>query len=366
VRRARANERRDRWDEALQWHAMLREEAGTTALGEEADKAWRQWIGDPQNRRTLAAVRELLADPSAYGHPRRPTPAELEQDTYDLDVPISQWSASQSPEAGNPKRDARRWWPLTARAAIVAAAILVVLLLMPPSDTAGAGPISFRTTIGEVREVPLRDGSSIVLGGDTALSVVFSSRQRSVRLLQGQAWFRVAHDRRWPFVVAAAQGTITAVGTAFVVTRDASRVRVTVTEGTVELAARSAPAAPQAAPHATRAPLRVTHGEEAVLSDNGRLLSERAADLTAATAWMRGRLIFDDQPLREVVETINRYSSVHLKVSPAAGALRFSGVVLESEVDDWLQSLQAIYPISVQRSGAAVRIELRGPLHGGS
>src|SRR6185437_11953300 len=227
--------------------------------------------------------------------------------------------------------------------------------------------ISYQTPIGRIREVHLRDGSSITLGGETKVVVTFSAQRRSVSLVEGQAWFKVAHNPHWPFVVAAGDGTITAVGTAFLVTRYSDRVLVAVTEGTVEVAARSRdPIVHNAYQPAEVSPvltqIRIGRGEELALRDNGALIRVGPVDTRAATAWMQGQLTFDNQPLRYVIDTIDRYSSRHIVVSPAAGDLRFSGIVFDNEIASWLRSLEAVFPVVVQEHGANVRIEIRSSM----
>jgi ferric-dicitrate binding protein FerR (iron transport regulator) len=74
---------------------------------------------------------------------------------------------------------------------------------------------------------------------------------------------------------------------------------------------------------------------------------------------MHGRLTFDDRPLHYVIETLDRYSPHHIAVSPSAGALRFSGIVFDNKIDDWLQSLEAIFPVTVEDTGGDIRIQMR-------
>ena len=218
-------------------------------------------------------------------------------------------------------------------------------------------PRIYQTSVGGIRDIPLRDGSSIVLGGQSSVAVAFSRQRRSVRLIGGEAWFKVAHDPRWPFVVTAGDGTITAVGTAFLVTRESDRVVVTVTEGTVEVSARP-PAWPalrlvrRFTMSSLPLPVPVTRGEELAFGENGALRPPKHVDTQAATAWTHGRLTFDDQPLQYVVQTINRYSSRRIIVGPAAGALRFSGIVFDDDIDDWLKSLEVIFPVTEDERGA--------------
>ena len=359
----------DRWAEALTWHHTLcetEEKELTSTLARE----WGHWYADPENQRTFDDVSRLLADHSTYLKRPRPSSAELEADRYDLSVPIAKWRKPRAPHVTRKQRVSagNRWRWLSGGFAVAAAATFAALIILRPlrfwSGTGPSGPVVYQTNVGELQEVHLRDGSSITLGGRTELFVAFSAQRRSVKLIEGQAWFKVAHHPRWPFVVAAGDGTITDVGTAFLVTRDSDRVVVTVTEGTVEMAeglpTRATRGTEQGvAPRLALIPIRVTRGEQLAISDNGALSPLKQADTRAATAWTRGRLTFDDQPLRYVVETVNRYSSRRITVSPSAGTLRFSGIVFEDEIDDWLHGLERIFPVMVEERGTAVCVHLR-------
>lgn len=351
----------DRWDQALAWSVRLRE-AGRMDLTGDVGREWQNWCGDPENLRIFDRVTRLLADRERYGVPRQTKGATCSEREYDLSISVAEWLGSGSYGARMRPARSRNWWWLSG--GILIAASLILLLLLPPRSLFHAsegGPVTYRTDIGILKDVHLSDGSSITLGGDTLLTVALSPKRRSVILLKGQAWFQVAHDPNWPFIVAAGDGTIRAVGTAFVVTRDSNRVVVAVTEGTVEVSARqSVPGVAHgnlARPSLSN--IRVSRGEELILGDNGRMSPIRPTDTHAATAWTSGRLTFDDQPLRYVVEAINRYSSQHITVGPGAGALRFSGIVSNAEIGDWLRSLELIFPVTVDKRADGPRIQMR-------
>jgi len=53
---------------------------------------------------------------------------------------------------------------------------------------------SFSTRKGEVRRVPLIDGSAITMNSDTGVSVRMERNRRMVSLARGEAWFEVAKD----------------------------------------------------------------------------------------------------------------------------------------------------------------------------
>ena len=73
----------------------------------------------------------------------------------------------------------------------------------------------FSTGVGELKTVTLEDGSRIELNADTAIAKHYSGGRRRLTLLKGEAWFTVACDPLRPFVVEAAGGTMTALGTSF-------------------------------------------------------------------------------------------------------------------------------------------------------
>ena len=158
------------------------------------------------------------------------------------------------------------------------------------------GPHPFadhRTGTGERRTVALGDGSIAELSTGTALSIAFDAGERRVRLLDGEAWFRVSRDPAGrPFVVEAAGGTTTALGTAFAVAAEGDGARVTVTEHAVRIAAagRSASVdAGQSCHYGTAGPSRPDMAD------------------AAALAWRQGRLVFVSRPLGEVVRALDRW-----------------------------------------------------------
>lgn len=360
---------RDRWAEALAWHDTL-QEAGEGDPSNMVSHEWRQWHADAENQRIFDRASRLLADRDRYRRRSRPRRGARKADRYDLSVPVAEWHKRRAPRlmseqcisTGHRTRWLAGGFALATVAAI--AAIVTLWRQQPWLVTGLGGPVTYQTRVGGLQDVHLPDGSTITLGGSTQLSVAFSSHRRSVTLTEGEAWFKVAHHPRWRFVVAAGSGTITDVGTAFVVTRENQRVIVTVTEGTVEVSTRKSQRAPRmvgqgTAPTPVLTPIRVTEGEKLAYSDEGALGPVTDSDVHAATAWTHGRLTFDDESLRDVVSAVDRYSSRQIAISQKAGKLRFSGIVLTNEIDGWLQGLEDIFPVRVEQHGAGVCIDIR-------
>jgi transmembrane sensor len=94
----------------------------------------------------------------------------------------------------------------------------------------GAGQ-AYVTQLGEIRRVPLGDGSVMTINSDTELKVT-SPATRQIELAQGEAWFEVAKDAPVPLSWRRAMRA-RRIGTAFSV-RKREGVEVLVTEGVVE------------------------------------------------------------------------------------------------------------------------------------
>jgi transmembrane sensor len=204
---------------------------------------------------------------------------------------------------------------------------------------------SFRTAVGQQATVTLPDGSQVTLNTDTVLRTRADEDRRLVYLDKGQAYFKVAKDRRHPFVVAAAGRTVTAVGTAFDVRVDHGELKVVLVEGKVrvEAANRPQPGKPSTSMGARKAPMAtdMSAGSELVARDDTewRLAP---TDVDQETSWLKGQLVFADAPLGEVVGEMNRYSTRKIEIAdPALATRRVGGNFSPGDVQGFARILQA-------------------------
>ena len=175
------------------------------------------------------------------------------------------------------------------------------------------------STVQSNSAATLPDGSSLILSAQTSLNVDFSGPQRQLTLAQGEAYFKVHHDKTRPFVVWAGDLSVTAVGTAFDVRRDQDRVVVTVEEGTVEIL--SPPTSTGGSPSTWRAEAGY---QLSYLSDT------RTANLVSINPkqqlmWREGELAYIGKPLGSVIADLNRYSGRHIDRRPRRGATGLLG-----------------------------------------
>jgi transmembrane sensor len=210
---------------------------------------------------------------------------------------------------------------LFAGAALASVAVVTVgLTSLGPLAALYAG---HATGVGGRKRVELADGSFVILNTATAVSVDYSGKERRVVLHDGEALFDVAKDPSRPFIVTAGDMEVRAVGTAFVV-----RLKeVTVSEGTVDVTIGSRP------------PIRVVAGQRLDVGEADRLKLSMI-DIDAATAWQRGRLIFNRRPLESVVAELQRYRAGRIVVlGDRLKALEVTGVF---DLDDTDRILRAI------------------------
>lgn len=202
----------------------------------------------------------------------------------------------------------------------------------------------YATTVGERRTLTLDDGSSVVLDTDSAVAVRYSRKHRNLILEHGQAQFSVALQPQRPFVVQAGEGAVRAVGTQFQVRKRDAGVRVTLLEGVVTV---SAPDATSGGPDHV---VTLAAGDQ-VSFGNGQPWNRRPADISAAEGWIRGEQIFDRRPLREVIEEMNRYTEVKLRLAdPSLNELPVSGAFYDNDQDSMIRALELGWSLRAERT----------------
>jgi len=190
------------------------------------------------------------------------------------------------------------------------------------------------------RAATLPDGSRVILSAQTSLNVDFNGSRRNLDLSAGEAYFKVQHDRRHPFVVHAGDVSVTAVGTAFDIRRESNRVTVTVEEGIVEIAGSAF------AKNGLPTTWRAEAGYQLTYSSNGRTAMITSVDTSSALQWRSGELAYVWEPLGAVVEDLNRYSEHKILIKePAIAALHFTGTVFTASITDWVKAVEQAYPV---------------------
>lgn len=257
----------------------------------------------------------------------------------------------------------RRQAALRSMAAVLLVAVLAGGGLFGWRWAVGPRPLgdrTFQTAVGERRVVKLPDGSEVTLNTNSVLRTRADHDKRLVYLERGQAFFQVAHDASHPFVVTAAGRTVTALGTAFDVRVDGGPFRVTLVEGKVRVEA-AAPAMASSTPGPRSVKVQATEmvaGSELIAPDDEQWRLTRA-DVITETSWTRGQLVFENQPLSQVVRELNRYSTQKMVIADASlDRLPISGTFKIGDADHFIHALEA-YGVAHRGQSTATTVELR-------
>ncbi len=198
----------------------------------------------------------------------------------------------------------------------------------------------FSSPVGVNSVKTLADGSVLELGAGTRVTVALGRHERRVDLHEGELFVAVHHDTSRPFSVDAGRLEVLATGTAFNVLRTAERTTVTVAEGSV---AAFHEGRADAAPN-----VRLQTGQQLVYSQASHTVAVRQADPRNAIAWRSGTLNFQNEPLSEVITTINRYAARKTVIEdPGVQELSFTGTARTDQIDGWLRALPHAFPVAI-------------------
>jgi transmembrane sensor len=215
----------------------------------------------------------------------------------------------------------------------------------------------YETHIGERRQVRLSDGSIVTLNTGSLVEVAYTAQRRNVRLLRGEAMFKVAHNAQWPFVVTAGDRDVTAVGTAFVVRVDGPAIKVVLVQGKVKVDPLRPVGLARVIPQLSEDDL--TPGEQLIAFEGRRKVTIATADVQRALSWENGQVIFRDDTIQTAVAELNRYTDTRILVGdPHILALTVSGVFNARRPEDFVAAVTSFYPIVAVHPSADVT-ELR-------
>lgn len=251
-----------------------------------------------------------------------------------LDRPFAAHAASRDKAAPAPRFSRRGL--LAGGGATIAASIAGGILLL-------SGGTGYATAVGEIRRVPLGDGSIAAINTASAIDVQLNEAGREVRLDRGEAWFQVAKDKRRPFVVASGRARVRAVGTAFSVRRGDGGTHVLVTEGEVEVWASGAEG------HR----VRLAAGSRGFVADNAAIekASTAPSSIDRALAWRNGKIDLAGDRLDSAVAEFNRYNQRRIVVGdPAIAGERFDGVFRTDDPEGFAKAVEVSLGVPVDLS----------------
>lgn len=188
---------------------------------------------------------------------------------------------------------------------------------------------------GQVAEVNLPDGSHVWLNAETRLSFSnnFIDKTREVTL-KGEAYFKVQKDKT-PFVVSTKFGEITVLGTSFNVRAfENGEFQTTLVEGVVKY--KNKP---------LNKVITLSPGQQISLLENENILV-REVKTNLYTSWKDGVIIFEKEPLRDVMQKLERHFAIRIKLDNILlGDIRFTGSIENESLVEVMEYINKTKPI---------------------
>lgn len=206
---------------------------------------------------------------------------------------------------------------------------------------------------GSKRSLTLSDGSIMHLSSGSIAEVVYTNRERRIRLFRGEAVFDVTRDVARPFRVYVGKKRVEAVGTSFLTRLVGDELELVVTEGRVRLDALSfenALTADQAVNSSENyQKVFVNEGSRVVSSDMQNIIEVDKDAIARYTAWMQGKHIFEGDALKHIASEISRHSTKTIVISdPELRTMKMGGVFETGQVDVFLSALEASLDVNIE------------------
>lgn len=317
--------RLQRLEQASLWLQRMREPAADDRMVEE----WLDWCQrDPLNKQ---AFDEIAA-------------------VWDLGGRLDPAAAVETPPVTAQKPLHSRRMALAASVAGLGLALVAGGSWWVNRTASGVGQSTHLSSpIGVNAVETLADGSVLDLGGGTRVTVEIGPHRRRINLHEGELYVAVHPDAARPFSVDAGKLKAIATGTAFNVLRTEARTIVTVVEGSVAAHYENQPA--------STPDMQLQPGQQLVYSHASHSAQLRQANPRDVIAWRTGMLHFQNEPLSEVVASLNRYAATPIVIEdPQVRAMSFLGTARTDHIDGWLEALPHALPVSITRLADARRL----------
>lgn len=348
----------------ITWSLIARYFASETS--EEETRAVEEWAAEASSHaRLMGELRDIwqasLSSPSSppidldadwerlmgrieAGEPAADRPSRLPAP----DRPAHANSDGAADASRMPHRRIPSGW-LVALVMLVCALAGALLVEQWPADAPEVTLREVVTRRGERAHLRLADGTQVTLNVDSKLRLpaTFADERRHVHLT-GEAYFDVAHDADRPFVVQVGHAVVNVHGTAFGVRSYPKdrRVQVAVAEGVVSLRGQQEPEARGTV---------LTPGYLGQIGAEDARVETSEVDVQEYLGWTDGRLVFDDAPLSEVAEQLERWYDLQVVLQHGdLDSLHLTAKLKSKSIRDVLDVITASLGIRYRFTGDTV------------
>jgi transmembrane sensor len=317
----------------------------------EEETALRDWIAEAQEneRHYLAYKKVFEISENHYAHQ-----AEA-MHTVDIDHEWNHFITTIQRNEGKPEAKLRSieksplnfWYKIAAAIALVAVSGWIILNFISGDNT-----IHYETA-SETRTISLPDGSQVTLNSHSELSYSssFNEKDRTVTL-QGEAFFEVTRNPQKTFRIHANSAVVEVLGTSFnVLAYDSlAQVEVVVETGTVKLSVPD-----------SKTEVKLVAGEKGIYSKGSQQVSSSINKDVNFQSWNTRKIIFTEDDLRAVVETLNKIYRANITIAADVPASCVVTVTFDHQsLDAVLHVLETTLNLTYQVNGNQIVITAAG------
>ncbi len=223
----------------------------------------------------------------------------------------------------------------------MAAVFLVLMMavgLWKHFDKQEVEMLAYETAYGKTKEIALSDGSHVILNANSKLQVIKELATTGKReiWLDGEAFFKVAHQNGQPFIVHTQKGDVRVLGTSFNVSQRQTDFEVTLVEGKVQLQL----------PNDTK--INLQPGEQAQVSN--QTIDVIKVDTETTAAWRTNRMNFKNIPIRRIITQIENDFGWSIQVENKTLLKRkVNAQIPENNPYLLFEALTAIYDLKIEK-----------------
>ncbi|GAA4453596.1 hypothetical protein GCM10023189_18890 [Nibrella saemangeumensis] len=269
---------------------------------------------------------------------------EMPEEAADASYTRLRERLSEQPPTVRPLSATRPWF---YRYSSVAAAVVVLLLagvggwlLSRPPET-----LTYQTAYGKIQTVTLPDGSVVTLNGNSTLRLTdnWAAQGRREVNLTGEAFFEVnkqPNGQRMTFIVHTSTMDVVVLGTRFSVATRRKKTQVVLQEGKVKLQLDRQP------------DIVMRPGDLVEASAGQQTIRHTRVNADRYIAWRANQLIFDDEPLRTIIQRMQDLYGLQISVTDSSLLdERFTGVTPTDQPDLLVRLLAETFKCQVTRQG---------------
>ena len=303
---------------------------------------------------------------------------EVDVDKARIITDFKIWKNKQRAETENARINQRlqvkKIYRIAAVLLFLIANAAVLIFLFPSKISSGFTEVV--APLGSRTQLKLPDGTAVWLNAGSTLKYAnnFSKENRAVHI-EGEAFFDVTHDPSHPFVVDASTISLKVLGTAFNIRayKDENTIETTLVRGKVEIEKIS--------PSAGETKIVLNPNEKATFNKNenklfvndlsepaGQIDSKKLeantdaanksvssnenavppAEVVNTIAWKEGYLVFNNDPLSEIIVVLSRRYDVHFNYTDKEILkYRFTGKFKETTLEQVMQAITLTSPLEV-------------------